>query len=451
MVKKLIIFLLASLFLLTGCTAPKAEAPENTQSISGNVDKPNLDSSNATEQTNATEQSETPVTESTQAESIDLNEKWTPICNEYITLRAEPDGDEIATIPVGAEVTLHKWAGKNALVSYGKQTGYVFSNYIKPLDENRLTEGLQVVTPVDKYSYEQMNADITKLAALYPDLIRTDTIGQTESGREIPVMQIGNPNAEYHVLLQGAIHGREHFTACLLMILTDYALSQNYFGQSMVCYHIIPMSNPDGVVISQTGELLGIQELIYYFDLEAGYTSYGPATFAQQWKANAIGIDLNRNFFSGWHNSLEHLDVSSQKYRGDEAFSALESIALRDYTMAYDFDATISFHSQGCVIYYQYGNKQPVNDLSYSLALAAEQVTGYELMTYDGTSGAGYKDWAMDELGIPSLTLEVGYGDVPLVERDIYNTVMRCKELFPAINTWVIENSSPSAETEVSP
>lgn len=434
MPKKLIVILLAGLFLLTGCTVPKAEPPENTQSLSDSVLTTEQNSTDTTENTQIS------VTESVEPEVIDPKSLWTPICDEYITLRAEPDGDEIAKIPTGAEFVLRKWEGKYALISYEKQNGYVLSNYIKPADESRLTEGLQVVMPATKYSYEQMNADIAKLAELYPNLVRTDTIGWTESGREIPVMQIGNPNAEYHVLLQGAIHGREHFTACLLMILTDYALSQNYFGQTMVCYHIIPMSNPDGVIISQTGELLGIQELIYYFDLEAGYTSYDPATFAEQWKANAIGIDINRNFCSGWENSLEHLDVSSQKYRGDEAFSAEESIALRDYTIQHDFDATFSFHSHGSVIYYQYGNKQPVNDLSYSLALAAEQVTGYELLTYDGTSGAGYKDWAMDELGIPSLTIEIGCFNSPLVNQDVYNTVMRCRELFPMINTWVIEN-----------
>ena len=441
MIKKIILILLAVLLLLTGCAAPKTEIPDSTQSVSDNVFQLQQNPTNTTEQsdTAATEESSA-ATENEEPESIDPKSVWIPICEEYITLRAEPDGDEITKIPAGAEVILKKWEGKHALVIYKKQTGYVLSNYIKPADETQLTEGLQVVNPVSKYSYEQMQADIAALAELYPDLVRTDIIGYTECGREIPVMQIGNPNAEYHILLQGAIHGREHFTACLLMILADYGLSQNHFVQTNFCYHIIPMSNPDGVIISQTKELMGIQELIYSYDLEAGYTSYGPATYAEQWKANAIGIDLNRNFFSGWLDSLEHLDVSSQNYRGDIAFSAAETVALRDYTLLGDFDATLSFHSHGSVIYYQYGYRQPVNNLSYSLALTAEQVTGYQLMTYDGTSGAGYKDWAMDELGIPSLTLEIGCATTPLETRDIYNTVMRCRELLPAIHAWVIEN-----------
>jgi g-D-glutamyl-meso-diaminopimelate peptidase len=238
--------------------------------------------------------------------------------------------------------------------------------------------------------------------------------------------------------MQGAMHGREHFTAWLLMALTDFALSMGYTDS--VCYHIIPMSNPDGVCISQSGLLDAMQTKIYETDLMAGYTTADSVTYARQWKANAMGIDLNRNFESGWEVSLERADPSSEKHRGSKAFSAVESRALRDYTKAFPFNATISVHSHGSVIYYQYGNKQPVNDLSYSLALAAQAATGYTPLTYDGTTGAGYKDWAMDALGIPSLTLEIGCYSTPLEQRDIYNTFARCEALFPALNKWLQEN-----------
>ena len=90
----------------------------------------------------------------------------------------------------------------------------------------------------------------------------------------------------------------------------------------------------------------------------------------------------------------------------------------------------------------QYGKKQPVNNLSYDLALAVQGVTGYEPISYDGTTGAGYKDWAMDALGIPSLTLEIGCYNTPLVQRDIYNTFARCEELLKAINTWLYKSGN---------
>ena len=68
-------------------------------------------------------------------------------------------------------------------------------------------------------------------------------------------MRLKHINAQHHVLLQGAIHGREHLTAWLLMALADYWLDHGILGYGDVCYHIIPMINPDGVTLSQTQSL----------------------------------------------------------------------------------------------------------------------------------------------------------------------------------------------------
>ena len=232
------------------------------------------------------------------------------------------------------------------------------------------------------------------------------------------------------------MHAREHFTAWLLMAITDHSLSAGILDKN-VCYHIIPMSNPDGVTLSQKQVLDENQAKIYLRDLAQGYTSLKQASYAEQWKANALGVDLNRNFPSGWKESLEHTEPSSSKYRGESPLCAAETKALAEYTQSRHFDATLSFHSHGSVLYYQYGKKQPVNDLSYSLALAVQKLTGYIPVEYDGTTGAGYKDWAMDALGIPSLTVEIGSMQTPLEKRDMYNTFARFENLLPTISAWL--------------
>ena len=391
----------------------------------------------STETTAPTQPEETIPMAPVEEPPTDITGLWIPICNEFIYLRETPGGNPILKIPVGAYLTLESWVDKYARVRCGDAEGYVLSNYIKPAEETFLTDSLKIVRPVSLYTYEQMGRDMADLQALYPQFVRIASIGTSELGRDIPVLQIGDPNATYHVLMQGAMHGREHFTACLLMAIADYYLAQTETFSESVCYHIIPMSNPDGVAISQSSTLDEMQTAIYQSDLAAGYTTANPATYANQWKANALGIDLNRNFASGWEVSLERPVPSSEKFRGTEAFSAAESRALRDYTLQYDFNATISVHSHGSVIYYQYGSSEPVNSMSYSLALAAKAATGYTPISYDGTTGAGYKDWAMDALQIPSLTLEIGCYTTPLADRDIYNTFFRCRELMPAINAWL--------------
>lgn len=361
---------------------------------------------------------------------------WTPLCESFIYLRDLDMSTVICEVPLGAELLLHKWQGKYALVTYNGQKGYVSANYIQPLDKEYFTKRLSVLSPTAQYTYEQMVTDMAALQATYPDSVKLDTIGKSEMNRDIPVMIVGNPQAPNHVLMQGAMHAREHFTAWLLMAIMDSSLKAKLLSEN-VCYHVIPMSNPDGVTLSQTQTLNENQAQIYLRDLAYGYVNLGQNEYARQWKANALGVDLNRNFPAGWENKAEHPEPSISRYRGESPLCAAESKALADYTQSRQFDSTFSFHSHGSVLYYAYGSKQPVNDLSYSLALAVQKQTGYTPIGYDGTTGAGYKDWAMDALGIPSLTVEIGSTQTPLETRDIFNTFARFEGLLPAISAWL--------------
>ena len=180
--------------------------------------------------------------------------------------------------------------------------------------------------------------------------------------------------------------------------------------------------------------------VVYDLDLHYGYVYFNLAEYARQWKANALGVDINRNFIVGWIPSDERPDPSCQKHRGYAPFSTAEACALRDYTTSRTFHATLSLHSHGSVLYYQYGTKEPVNRLSYSLALAVQGVTGYVPTAFDNTTGAGYKDWVMEELGIPSLTVEIGSNSTPIVQQDMYNIFERCKDMLPTVYKWVAQN-----------
>ena len=150
-----------------------------------------------------------------------------------------------------------------------------------------------------------------------------------------------------------------------------------------------------------------------------------------------MGVDLNRNFSSGWNEIEDRTGPSAQGYKGTEPFSASETAALRDYTLKYDFDATISYHSSGELIYYSYGDKKEVNSQSESLGKAVSGVSGYILDDGNSDSHAGYKDWAMDALEIPSLTIEIGRDTSPLTEREIYSTFVRNIRVLPAIARWL--------------
>ena len=100
----------------------------------------------------------------------------------------------------------------------------MLSSYIKPENLAYLSNALSVVAWDAAYTYDEMQADIGQLKQTYPHVLSVSTIGTSELGREVPVLRIGQENARYHVLFQGAIHGREHMTAWLLTALSDSLL-----------------------------------------------------------------------------------------------------------------------------------------------------------------------------------------------------------------------------------
>lgn len=100
-------------------------------------------------------------------------------------------------------------------------------------------------------------------------------------------------------------------------------------------------------------------------------------------------------------------------YVGSAPLSEPESRALYDYTLAHDFQLTMSYHSQGQVIYWQYLDYLPKNSREIGETLSA--LSGYALEETPHESGhAGYKDWFIQSYDRPGYTIEVGLGESPL-------------------------------------
>ena len=71
---------------------------------------------------------------------------------------------------------------------------------------------------------------------------------------------------------------------------------------------------------------------------------------------------------------------------------------------------TISLHSQGQEIYWNYLNKKI--ERAYELGRKMERVSGYILTEPNYYSSfAGYKDWFIDKYNKPGYTIEIGKGE----------------------------------------
>ncbi len=302
-----------------------------------------------------------------------------------------------------------------------------------------------IVTPSALYTYSDMVQDINMLKQTYPSYIKVKIIGQSEEGRDIPVLIVGNPNAKKKVLIQAAIHGREHMTACIAMAQIEYSLkyATTAFAKTTiagamknVCFHIVPMVNPDGVTISQSGILNQEQYNMYLRDLALGNTTLSASEYARKWKANANGVDLNNNFDAKWDDCGVAGMPSYAGYPGESPEDQSESKALADYARKNKFSATLSYHSTGSIIYWQFGTNKTVNNKSKSLANAVKAVTGYSLVSATESAG-GFKDWVQLKLKVPSVTIEIGTQSCPLPLSQYNGIWIRNKTMLAVVGNWV--------------
>lgn len=194
-------------------------------------------------------------------------------------------------------------------------------------------------------------------------------IGYSFHGKEIFAFHIGELTGRQFISTY-AIHGREWITARLALkhIKTDIKRGGGW---------VIPLVNPDGATISQTKRSL--------------------------WKANARGVDLNCNFDADWGNGrLNTRKRGGENCIGDYPFSETETAALRDFTLKVRPFVTLSFHTKGEEIYWEYSGSGDVRG-----AEILSSATGYVHKVIFGSSG-GYKDWCIQKLGIPAYTIECG-------------------------------------------
>ena len=202
-------------------------------------------------------------------------------------------------------------------------------------------------------------------------------IGCTENGVLIPFVAV--KKTEYPVvLLQYAIHAREYITTYLAILQANDFLNRGKRGTA----YFIPAVNIDGIVEVLNGDGL--------------------------YKANSRGVDLNVNFDAHWGTGTKNIrEKAAENYIGERPFSENETKALRDFTLAVRPDVTVSYHSKGEEIYWEFFQDERERTRDFIIAESVSRATGYPLKSA-GVSAGGYKDWCVEKLKIPALTIEVG-------------------------------------------
>lgn len=284
--------------------------------------------------------------------------------------------------------------------------------------------GFPVVPTNLPFTWELLRLCLRGLAARYPFLTIRD-FGETYYGRKIPQIAVGL--GRRRVLYNAAHHANEWITTPLVMrFLEEYAraITENgrifgYPAQSLyqrTTLHLIPMVNPDGVDLVTGGVREGSPAWENALRLSENYPEI---PFPSGWKANLRGVDLNLNYPAGWEQARTNKFAQGytrpgpRDYVGASPLDQPETAAMAELTRRLEPELTISWHTQGNVIYWKYGNLEPAGARELGEDFAS--VSGYALEDVPFASGfAGYKDWFILTWDRPGYTVEVGSGENPL-------------------------------------
>ena len=281
---------------------------------------------------------------------------------------------------------------------------------------------MSIVTTDVPMTSRRVREAVEGLTAAYP-FLRAETLATTEFGRPIYALTVGT--GPRRVLYSAAHHANEWLTATVLLkFLEDYAEAIQNDGSiggtnaralaEQTTIHLVPMVDPDGVDLvtgaASEGEVARAREFADF---------YPSIPFPAGWKANLNGVDLNLQYPAGWLRAREikftqgYTRPGPRDYVGRFPLSQIEAQALADYTQRIDPEIVIAWHSQGRVIYWQYGGIEIPGARELAERFAA--LSGYALEdTPYNSSFAGYKDWFIQYFRRPGFTIEVGTGTNPL-------------------------------------
>jgi len=241
---------------------------------------------------------------------------------------------------------------------------------------------------VDAYSYhyspEVLEANLYELAKTYEGQITLGVYGQSVQGRNLNFAKIGDGTKD--ITITGGIHAREYLSSVAVMNVLEELLRMQKTGDPDITdmlteYRIwfLPSLNPDGAALSQAGEI-------------------------RNRKANANGVDLNRNFAEGWDAYVGRPAGSSEFYKGPSPLSEPETKSLVEFVESEGRNIvySIDMHTLGSVVYSADKRGEETRRLSSTMS----QATGFPIYA-DPSEGGNYSDY-LGARGIPTITIEFG-------------------------------------------
>ena len=254
---------------------------------------------------------------------------------------------------------------------------------------------------------DQIHKDMA--AALDASSLPHDLVRLGRSARDNPINAACLGDGDFtkpELLFFSGTHAMEFVGPAMTLGLLRHVAAQDpdsSVGRALEHINIwfLPVLNPDG-----------------YLRIQRRLAS-GPLGLAYG-RTNANGVDLNRNFPTGFYENRESFFAGSTLkfspyFRGKEPCSEPESRVFRDFVLNRNFRVAVDFHCFGNFIGYPYGfSDKPCRDADTFQEIAREMVRRQKRHKYRiipmhklyKVSG-DVCDWLYDECRILAFTMEI--------------------------------------------
>lgn len=339
------------------------------------------------------------------------------------------------TLPKDTASMQNTWTSSNPEVATVNENGVITpvskgTTKITFTAFNGVSVSSEISTMIVKYkkayTAAQVRKDVALLAETYPALISTEVIGHSVKGSPIPLIKLGR--GEKKALIGAGIHAREYLTIAFTMRCVEeyaeayYSKTGKYGNYDMVkmldeyTLYIVPMINPDGLDIVTNGKK----------------TLYDKSKKDENYKRNANGVNLNRNFPFEWDKVTDSSGTKYENYKGKSAGSEPETQAMMTLCANNDFEWMYSMHLYGNNVYWRDskngvipGDEALVNKLNkvckFIISPSTTDPNGY---------GGGFENWFRQTYKRPGFCVEL----VPLNQNYRYE-IARTKD-FNTLTNW---------------
>ncbi|XP_010341383.1 carboxypeptidase A5 isoform X1 [Saimiri boliviensis] len=261
--------------------------------------------------------------------------------------------------------------------AYLESHGLTYSIMIKDiqvlLDEEReaMAKSRRLERSTSSFSYsayhnlEEIYSWIDNFAMEHSDIVSKIHIGNSFENRPILVLKFSTGGSRHPAIwIDTGIHSREWITHATGIWTANKIVSD--YGKDPILTDILKamdifielVTNPDGFAFTHSMNRLWRKN-----------KSIRPGTFC-------IGVDLNRNWKSGFGGNGSNSNPCSETYHGPFPQSEPEVAAIVKFITAHgDFKALISIHSYSQMLMYPYGRSlEPVSNQRELYNLAKDAV-----------------------------------------------------------------------------